>query len=31
MTPAPGLEAAFGYTVIETDTAAALGSGRCRC
>ena len=27
MTLAPGLEAAFGDTVIEADTAAALGSG----
>ena len=27
MTLAPGLEAAIGYTVIEADTAAALGSG----
>ena len=27
MTLEPGLEAAFGYTVTEADTAAALGSG----
>jgi fluoroacetyl-CoA thioesterase len=27
MTLAPGLEAAFGDTVIEADTATALGSG----
>ena len=27
MTLEPGLEAAFGYTVTEADTAAAIGSG----
>jgi hypothetical protein len=27
MTLEPGLEAAFGYTVTEADTAAAVGSG----
>ena len=31
MTLAPGPEAAFGQTVIEADTAAALGSGGCQC
>jgi hypothetical protein len=31
MTLEPGLAAAFRYTVTEADTAAVLGSGRCRC